>query len=117
MRISISSENKKRLAGSQWAVPNKLFTATSEIERRDKGELSDTELVQIFDVWDSRFKTAIENADKCDERTVRNTLSSRAASFIDSNQEHREFRLQPEGLSFIVQLKPLAGKEYELTQL
>jgi hypothetical protein len=118
MVINISSEIKKRLAGTKYAIPNKLLIKQSEVEARENNQLNDEQLIQIFDrIWTDRLKTAIEDADKCDEKSVRNKLSERAASFIDSSQEHREFRLQPEGLSFIVQLRPIDDRQHELTQL
>lgn len=117
MKIQISNETKKRLAMSKYALPNKLLEL-EQVEKRDRKELTETELMQLFDnVWQNHIQQPLEKSLPCDEATAKERLGVKQIEYLRPDQEKREFYLQHKLLNFIAQLKPLDKEEYELTQL
>ncbi len=108
MRIEVRRETKVRVAR---IGPQRTF---GDYESRQKQ--SDEEVVSLFDhQWDIGLRSAVERAHDCECEVARSRLQEKHLTYIDSDQEQKQFRFQ--NMEFIAQLKELRENEYELTQL
>jgi len=83
-----------------------------------RSDMRQDELVQLFDkIWESKLQGGINEAAVCDSSKAYLRLTDREKKFFDHNQEHRQFRLQEEGLEFIAQIRRTStNDEGSLTQ-
>lgn len=108
MAISVKDNTKIIIAKHG---PNKLFGDYNE-----RKKLVNEQLVELFDnVWQSDLKHAVTVARLCEAASAYEKLPETYRSFFDSEQEHRELRVQ--GMWLIAQLASLPDGNQELTQL
>ncbi|GAB4276158.1 MAG: hypothetical protein Fur0025_01050 [Oscillatoriaceae cyanobacterium] len=116
MLIEIPDDVKINL--TKWALPNKFFP-DEIVPKRER--MNDRDLIKHFDrIWEEYLKSALDNSEICPADIAVQELNQSQQNYFDSDQEHREFRIEIERLplKFIAQIKKRLGKDsYVMTQL
>ncbi len=117
MLIVVPKNVKINLTKWKGALPNKFFPDEIVPERE---RMKEQDLIKHFDrIWENHLKSGLDNSEICPADMARQELSQSQQKFFDSDQEHRELRIEIEGdpFKFIAQLQHLGHQNYEMTQL
>ena len=90
---------------------NKIF----KVEFSERQKMSTEQLIEVFDnAWKSGLEQWILNAEVIEAEEVERRLLDQHQPYIDSDEEHRTFRIN--NAEYISQLQPIGQAKYRLTQ-